>query len=118
MENDSLRDEAASAKVMMQNADAAVKSQIDQFMKLMVDERARSTALQRQLLDLSKLNRKLRAEMALERKKKENCESCRTLKLKLRGVQEELNALQEQHLDSKQRYVEDSNNQKLMFNAV
>lgn len=78
---------------MVQNSEAAVKSQIDQFMKLNVDERARSNTLQRQLLDLSKLNRKLKAEMALERKKKENCESCRTLKLKLRSMQEEFNAL-------------------------
>jgi hypothetical protein len=55
-------------------------------MKLMIEERKRSTALQRQLLDLSKLNRKIKAEMALERKKKENCEFCRTLKLKVRSI--------------------------------
>lgn len=31
--------------------------------------------------------------MALERKKKENCESCRALKLKLRAVQDELSSV-------------------------
>lgn len=58
----------------MNNADLAVKNQIDQFMKLMTEERKRSTNLQRQLLDLSKLNRKIKADIALERKKKENCD--------------------------------------------
>jgi len=105
-----LREEALQAKTMMQNADLAVKNQIDQFMKLMTEERKRSTDLQRQLLDLSKLNRKIKAEMAFERKKKENCESCRSLKLKVRSVQEELATLQEQHLDCKQHFLEDSNN--------
>lgn len=40
-----MREEAVQARQMMQNADAAIKGQIDQFMKLMIEERKRSTAL-------------------------------------------------------------------------
>jgi len=69
-----LHEEILQAKTIMNNADLAVKNQIDQFMKLMTEERKRSTNLQRQLLDLSKLNRKIKADIALERKKKENCD--------------------------------------------
>lgn len=65
---------------------------------------------------MSKVNRKQKAELLLERRKKDSCEGCKGLKGKLRLAQEEMNAIHEQYLDCKQQKVQEANNAIIKLN--
>lgn len=94
-ENDRLRDEIDQNKIMVRNADAAVKTKIETFVAQLKQEHVQRLQLQRQVLDLTKLNRKIKAEAELDRRKKEHCDSCKSLRVKLKTVNEEMAVAQE-----------------------
>ena len=54
----------------------------------------------------------------LDKRKKDNCEQCKQLKLKLKAANEELGSAQEQFLDNKQKFAEQTNNALLRCNAI
>ena len=47
---------------MVQNEHAAVKNKIDTFLGQVTEERKRQQEMQRQILELTKLNKKIKAE--------------------------------------------------------